>query len=296
MTMFCFALLLLGIARGGFYKIVPPGSCGSAWTYASSSRWGSLTCNTNNYCSNGNFQSPINIVSSFETKDLPELVFFDYLQQDIPLVFDGVDIEGVYTKGYYTNDNSGLFYQSSGFYMRTPADIAIHGHHHPLSLNIVHQQVPSPDGSHVAYSVLVMNFDVGGSNNTLFDELVKGILYMEQNNWETTYISFPGFYKWLKDLRNSGDDSYWNFAGSLTEPPCSEIVDYTVLTKVQHISKKQFNVIQNAILQIQSKRQDTKTVRPIQRNVTWVPYRHGSAGVVVINLLFLVFSVFVTMF
>lgn len=72
-----------------------------------------------------------------------------------------------------------------------------------------------------------------------------------------------GTVRMLDFLQNVDFSAYWNYNGSLTKPPCQEGIKWTVIKKVQKMSKKQFKRIQyqipgegnNRLIQRQSAKQ-----------------------------------------
>jgi len=72
-------------------------------------------------------------------------------------------------------------------------------------------------------------------------------------------------------------NDYWNFAGSLTTPPCTESLDWTILATPWYISQNQLDTLNSVLVSdTNSTTPGTSNYRKVQRNITSVSYRPGS--------------------
>ena len=102
-----------------------------------------------------------------------------------------------------------------------------------LEMHIVH----TPDQAGSTGAVLAFFFDreFGGSGNNLFIEQVNKVF----TKGTKTGVSLTSAI-WLEGFLDSVNmDHFWSFDGSLTTPPCTEGIRWTVFKEVQPISDAQ---------------------------------------------------------
>ncbi|WP_018998066.1 carbonic anhydrase [Hirschia maritima] len=115
-------------------------------------------------------------------------------------------------------------YKLVQFHFHTPSEHTIHGRHFPMEAHFVHK---AADGTLAVVGVMFAE----GSNNEHLDPIW----------WSAP--SQPGsasvaFNLDMKKLLPTNRASY-RYQGSLTTPPCTEIVDWTVLQTPMSVSKTQ---------------------------------------------------------
>jgi len=256
--------------------------CGH-WTYDEQSTWGTLNCTASlinptpvpNFCGNGQFQSPVDIEPSGQRVDdtLTRLVFVDYsAQNNVFIINNGHTIQATYTKGYYSNDDAKSFFQISQFHFHTHSEEEVHGFADKASLHLVHAQNPGPSPAFpVALSVLGVLFVIG-PDNPILDSIIAALPNLNCVGC-STQINFPGFQSTFEQIQANGTDDYWNFPGSLTTPPCSEKIDWTVLAHPWTISQAQLDAL-NAVLV-----SDTNSTTPGRSNYRNVQRTLGQNGI-----------------
>jgi len=301
--MFLVLFSLFLVFQSEVHKIPTPGRCLN-FSYDTFAIWGDSNCTSRNFCADGDYQSPINIESTYHDHSLPRLEFANYGPTQIQLKVVNKLLRGYFTNGYYTNDNhAGVFYQASEFNIHSAAEIQISGVQPSLSISIHHYLYPPPSNKTVAISIVMLLFQVGTvftPNNTLFDSIIDAITTEEGElknlvDGEEWTIPFEGFFETFNTLRNENRDGYYNFVGSLTQPPCSERVDYTVMETILPISIAQYQILKLADINVTSslKYPPLSNSRPIQRDVRHVKRRPSSshANILVFNLYFFSFVV-----
>merc|ERR1712126_423086 len=87
------------------------------------------------------------------------------------------------------------------------------------------------------------SFDIQGDDNPEFEKLLAPIksgdvVYKDDN--VVLNETFP-----LNDLMPNNLDNYWRYLGSLTTPPCSEAVVWTVFQDTLNISQAQADYLMN---------------------------------------------------
>lgn len=125
-------------------------------------------------------------------------------------------------------------FSAAQFHFHSPSEHTIDGVHMDMEMHIVHTKGDD------AFAVLGFMFDVteGGSGENLFIEQLTGVFSsasLDSNGkpYVDAKVSLKGF------LDSVDKDEFWSYPGSLTTPPCTEGVRWTVLTEVQPISPAQ---------------------------------------------------------
>lgn len=113
--------------------------------------------------------------------------------------------------------------------MHAPSEHTVDGKSYDLELHIVHSYM---DGSFGGVIGVFFDRQAGGSGtNLLLEQIPQGIYSGAVGNSVLSEISLKG---WLDTLKT---DKHWTYDGSLTTPPCSEGIKWTVLADVQPISQ-----------------------------------------------------------
>ncbi|XP_056006607.1 carbonic anhydrase 7-like isoform X2 [Ostrea edulis] len=114
----------------------------------------------------------------------------------------------------------------------------INNHHFPMEMHVVHfdstystfdEAVNATDGVHV----LAFLFDVGAVNHH-FDEIIQHFYRIAHKDDHVNLTTFPLAELFPEDLK-----VYYRYHGSLTTPPCSETVIWTIFKETIKISEDQ---------------------------------------------------------
>jgi len=274
--MICATLIvLISFAYSKVYVIDPPGTCGH-WTYEEADHWDELNCTTTNYCSSGRFQSPVSVDSWTNDYTLPRLTFAGYGKISSMIIKNnGHTVQATYTNGFYTNDQDQDFFQIQQFHLHTHSEERVKGQQDVLSVHLVHTKEPAPGPNKTAISVVGLLFKIGAFNPAI-DVIVQALPSIIKEGDSTT-VSFDGFQPTFTALKASNDDGYWNYPGSLTTPPCTEQIDWTLMSHIFELSLGQFNAINDFFINQTGGPlgQNLTNNRPIQRNLNGVSYRPG---------------------
>lgn len=112
--------------------------------------------------------------------------------------------------------------------MHSPSEHQINGKNLDLEIHFVHTYL---DGSLGAVIGVFFDSEMGGDGENLFLNQLESIFSTAPGNTRTNQkINVEGFLDSL-DL-----DNFWSYDGSLTTPPCTEGIKWSVLKQVQPIS------------------------------------------------------------
>lgn len=225
------------------------------WSYSGKERprrWGSLEPDFFE-CKEGQRQSPINIHPLAAVKsDLPKLEFH-YNPSPLNIIDTGHTIEVNYAPGS-TLTIDGKSYELKQFHFHHPSEEHVDGHRFDMVAHLVHEDSA---GDIVVVAILLK----AGSSNPLIDTLWKNL----PADKEKPHI-IPGV---SVDVDKLLPDSlgYYTFPGSLTTPPCTEIVTWYVLKAPQQISAAQVQ----AFAKIYPR--DARPIQPLHhRKITQTQY------------------------
>ncbi len=236
------------IATGGCLACAEAarGSDGVPWSYTGTrgpTNWGGLSSGYR-ACSVGSQQSPINIDSSIRAQVGPLEINWKNVSAEI--VNNGHTIQLNVPEGS-TLKHDGKTYELLQFHFHAPSEHQIDGRTFPMEIHFVHKDVESD-----ALAVLAVLIEVGGKNSP-FAQL-SGVFPKEQGEKLTLQRANP------TTLLPKNRD-YFTYVGSLTTPPCSEVVTWLVLKtpiSVDERAVKRFTGIYKA---------NARPVMPINRRL-----------------------------
>jgi carbonic anhydrase len=116
------------------------------------------------------------------------------------------------------------------FHVHSPSEHQIDGKNMDLEMHFVHTYM---DGSLGAVIGVFFDRAEGGDGDNLFLNQLEGIFTATGNTRTNQKINVEGF------LDSLNKDDFWSYDGSLTTPPCTEGIKWTVLKTVQPISEAQ---------------------------------------------------------
>lgn len=174
-------------------------------------------------CKTGHEQSPVDIKGA--AKGDGHNLEINYQPSALKVINNGHTVQVNYDAGStFTLD--GKTYNLVQFHFHTPSEYIVNGKAYPMEWHLVHK---SDDGK---LAVIGVFFKEGKKNDTLetvWKNLPKKV--KEENVVSGVQIN-------AKDLLPA-NYSHWHLAGSLTTPPCSEGVTWTVMQTPLEASKDQ---------------------------------------------------------
>lgn len=197
----------------------------------------------------GDGQSPVNL-GGRATVD-PTLEPLELVLEETPmhLLNNGHAIEAEYEEGS-TLTIDGTEYELLQFHFHTLAEHTVRSERLPMEMHAVFKDQVSGN-----LAVVGLFFRIGQASEFLDGLITAGL---PQKEGDTSTV---GTVDLADVLTPASTASYYRYAGSLTTPPCSEIVTWTVLKRTATMTNAQFRAFQDVM---------GNNFRPIQ-------YKHGRA-------------------
>jgi carbonic anhydrase len=184
------------------------------------SHWGELAAEFD-MCQRGKNQSPVDLVSDFDA-DM-STVKFDYTHPgQLQEVNTGHAIQENVQPGNFVSILDHQF-ELKQFHFHSPSEHTVNGAHYPMEVHFVHQD---ENGNLLVVGLMF----VEGEHNAMMDDLPS---FRKKRGLEPLEQPFD-YNRFITDR-----DDYYLYNGSLTTPPCSEGVQWIVLTTPIEVSSKQ---------------------------------------------------------
>lgn len=196
------------------------------WTYKSETGpdfWGSLDASFAT-CASGQSQSPINLTGA-EDIDLlnPE---FHYDAVSLNLLNNGHTVQVPYAPGSYVLLN-GKRFELRQFHFHSPSEHTINGHAESAELHLVHQN----EAGELAVIAVLLHRDKDDDSTAYLP--ISQNLPLKAGDKVRTGKTINA--EALLPLRTTT----YRYSGSLTTPPCSESVDWWVMSEPVSMSAEQ---------------------------------------------------------
>ncbi len=179
----------------------------------------------NNACG-GKAQSPIDIVTKdAKANDKLTAIKFDYSDSDVDIVNNGHTIQ------FNVSGNNKITigdkeYKLLQFHFHAGSEHTIDGKQYPLDVHFVHKN------SDADFAVIGLMYEKG-AENALFAEYMKDFPAEKGEKKGEGEIDLMSLVP--------KETGYYNYKGSLTTPPCSEVVNWYVMKKPVTASKEQLD-------------------------------------------------------
>ncbi|OQR92137.1 bifunctional monodehydroascorbate reductase and carbonic anhydrase nectarin-3-like [Achlya hypogyna] len=177
-------------------------------------------------------QSPIDIPQLYSTPNTGKV--------DVAFVnpADGIlKNEGETLKVFWNGGKDNNFalnakkYSPLQFHFHAPSEHRVRGFQYPFEMHIVHQAEDK------GLAVLGVLFEISNEDNPFLDEVWSSIANLGDHGSNVTVAGISGV-----PLNISADQSsFYRYSGSLTTPPYTEGVEWTVVSQVQKMSKAQLD-------------------------------------------------------
>ncbi|CAO2191765.1 unnamed protein product [Urochloa humidicola] len=200
--------------------------------------WGELNASWA-ACGAGRMQSPIDL--SHERVSLVRgLGYLDHSYRpaqasihnrghDIMVTFEGHDAGGLVIDG--------TAYRLKQLHWHSPAEHTIDGRRYDMELHMVHESAPPANKT----AVIGILFEIGAEEDPFLRRLEHSIrMVADTNNTEPVGVVDPHGARGRASV-------YYRYMGSLTTPPCTEGVVWTVVKRVRTVSKYQLELLREAV-------------------------------------------------
>jgi carbonic anhydrase len=196
------------------------------WTYEGEGgpkEWGDLKDEFST-CKIGQHQSPIDIKKAEAGKK--HYLDFNYVSSPLKIINNGHTIQANYAPGSSISLDGGKKYELLQFHFHTPSEHTVGGKSYPLEVHLVHKNA---EGKLAVVGIFLKPGKKNDFIQTLWDNLPDKV--GEEKVVDSVQIN-------ATDLVPH-DVSHHHYAGSLTTPPCTEGVSWTVMTTPIEASKEQ---------------------------------------------------------
>ncbi|SMQ93642.1 carbonic anhydrase [Xanthomonas fragariae] len=181
-------------------------------------------------CGNGQQNSPIDLKDAIDA-DLGSLLL-DYAAVPLAVRNTGHSIQlDLHDGGRMWT--GGKHYEALQLHFHHPSEHLLNGRRFPMEAHIVHQ---GPDGT---LGVLAIFFETGTANPAF--QRVLDAMPKDKNH---TQLVANALIRASDFLPPKNQRSFYRYEGSLTTPPCSETVDWVVLTQPVQVSEAQINAFE----------------------------------------------------
>lgn len=208
---------------------------GHGWGYAGDNgpeHWGGLSDDFA-ACDAGRMQSPIDVERNGSFAADTVEIDFDYRLTALTILHNGHTVQANYAPGSGITV-AGKRYELLQFHFHTPSEHATDGKQFPMEFHFVHK---SADGKLAVVGVLVQS----GIENLAMREMWDHMPMHEAEAETYDSVVING-----RDLL-PGDRAYYRYMGSLTTPPCSEGVNWFLLTEPVTASSEQIAKMSEAL-------------------------------------------------
>ncbi|KAK7285645.1 hypothetical protein RJT34_20422 [Clitoria ternatea] len=233
MTLFSLLLLLLFILHSSSFLTLAE----DEYTYAEGTSNGPENWRNLNpkwkVCGDGKLQSPIDIQLK-GVMELPQLGKLEKHYKPAPAVLKnrGHDIMLQWSGDAGRFNINGTYYSLKQCHWHTPSEHKLNARKFDMELHMLHQN------SQGEVAVISICYEIGCPDPFL-SKLLKDIKSIGDKDIDIGVIN-PETIKF-------GKGKYYRYVGSITTPPCTEGVTWTVMKKVRKVSKEQLEVLKGAV-------------------------------------------------
>ncbi|KAG6631823.1 hypothetical protein I3843_13G101600 [Carya illinoinensis] len=199
------------------------------------SRWGEIHPEWS-LCKDGSMQSPINLLNErVEIVSHLGRLNRNYRPSNATLKNRGHDMMLEWEGGAGYIEINGTQYELVQNHWHSPSEHTINGRKFDLEVHMVHE---SSDGK---VAVVGIMYTIGRPDSFL-SSIMHQLSAVADNNEEVTAMG-------IVDPRNIkiGSRKYYRYIGSLTTPPCTQNVVWTIVRKVRTVTREQVRLLRVAV-------------------------------------------------
>ena len=160
-------------------------------------------------------------------------------------------------------DDSTSYFTPLQFHFHSPSEHSVEGKLYDLEVHFVHTKEASNSGAgEIPGAVIAVFFDTlvdDGTNNDFLDSFFTSV---------DTRTQFDNYVKVSEFLATIDMTDYWSYDGSLTTPPCTEGIKWSVIKKVQPISPAQllrFTSRMSGLTEFAGGKGNNRVVQPLNK-------------------------------
>ncbi|CAL4999432.1 unnamed protein product [Urochloa decumbens] len=199
-------------------------------------RWAELNASWAS-CSAGRMQSPIDLSRDNATL-VRSLGFLNYSYRptEATLVNRGHDIQVRFNRSAGRLAINGTVYYLKQLHWHTPSEHTIDGRRYDMELHLVHE---SAENKAAVIGVLYENSSVPDPFLKTLERNIERIRDTHEREVPAGVVD--------PNLARATGSVYYRYMGSLTTPPCTEGVVWTVFEKVRPVAKYQVKLLRDAV-------------------------------------------------
>ncbi|KAF0900566.1 hypothetical protein E2562_032655 [Oryza meyeriana var. granulata] len=186
-------------------------------------------------CNKGEMQSPIDLAHE-RVRLMRNLGYLNYSYRpaEANIVNRGHDIAVEFTGNAGRLVINGKVYQLKQLHWHSPSEHTVDGRRYDMELHLVHD-----DGNNTA--VIGLLYVIGNPDPFLrtLEQFIKRIADRKDKSEPIGMVD--------PRLAKSQDAVYYRYLGSLTTPPCTEGVIWTVFKRVRTVAKYQLDLLREAV-------------------------------------------------
>lgn len=236
-NLFSLVFLVLILCSSSFLTTASNSKADDGYSYTDGAsngpeNWGSIKPEWK-VCGNGKFQSPIDLLDK-RVQEFPQLgkLKKDYKPAPAVLKNRGHDIMLRWNGDAGKLNINGTYYKLLQCHWHTPSEHRLNGTKFDLELHAVHQNYKGET------AVIGIWYKIGRPD-PLLSKLLNHIKTIGDKEIDLGIIN-PGDIKF-------GSRKYYRYVGSLTTPPCTEGVTWTIVKKVRTVSQEQVRALKAAV-------------------------------------------------
>ncbi|ONK77584.1 uncharacterized protein A4U43_C02F8150 [Asparagus officinalis] len=218
-------------------------------------KWGDLKHEWTT-CGAGKQQSPIDIpkIEVDDKNDKLGSLTRDYVDSKATLINNGFNVELRYEEGVGSVTADGRNYSLQQLNWHTPSEHTLNGERFPAELQMVHR---TQDGLFAVVSILYQI----GDEDTFLNQLMEGLKRLEKEKCDDNQEARISVGKVDNKALRRSTKKYFRYLGSLTTPPCTEFISWTIMGKIREMSQAQVDALKAPLAE--AYRNNSRPIQPL---------------------------------